>query len=75
MSDELDRLPDMMTTAEIAQFMRVNERTVRVWIESRDLEAFPIGKRGYRVSKSDLREFIERRKRSLHNNEGTEQQK
>jgi excisionase family DNA binding protein len=62
MSDELEKLPDMMIPSDIAQFMRVNERTVRTWIESKELPAFPIGKRGYRISKTDFRDFIERRK-------------
>jgi excisionase family DNA binding protein len=52
----------MYTVQEIAQQLRVSERTVRNWIESGELRAFAIGKRGYRIAESDLLAFIERRK-------------
>jgi excisionase family DNA binding protein len=55
---------EMLTVQEIAQQMKVSERTVRNWIEHEGLVAFPIGKRGYRVSRSDLNAFIEKRKRA-----------
>ncbi len=72
MNDEFEKLIDIMKPSDVAQFMRVNERTVRAWIESKELAAFPIGQRGYRVSKTDLREFIENRKKRLKNNEPRE---
>lgn len=52
----------MLTVQEVAQQMKVSERTVINWIEREGLPAFPIGKRGYRISKSDLQAFIDRRK-------------
>ncbi len=36
---------EVYTVQEVAQNLKVSERTVRNWIESRDLPAFPIGKR------------------------------
>lgn len=54
---------EMLTVQEVARQMKVSERTVRNWIEKDGLVAFPIGKRGYRVARSDLNAFIERRKR------------
>ena len=53
----------MLTVQEVAQQLRVSEKTVVTWIKQGDLIAFPIGKRGYRISESDLLDFIERRKR------------
>ena len=59
-------MEEVYTVQEIAQNLKVSERTVRNWIESGELPAFPIGKRGYRISKADLQAFIdERKKRNL----------
>ena len=55
----------MLTVEEVAERMRVNEKTVRNWITSGELAAFPIGKRGYRISEIDLHNFVEARKRKL----------
>ncbi len=69
MADEFDKLPEIMQPHDVAQYLRVNERTVRSWIESKELVAFPVGKRGYRISRDDLHTFIENRKRRLQNGE------
>ena len=53
---------DIMTVQEVAQQYKVSERTVRNWIEKEGLVAFPIGKRGYRIVRSDLLAFVESRK-------------
>lgn len=53
---------EYFTVEQIAEQMQVHERTVRNWIAHEGLPAFPIGKRGYRISKGDLQAFIERRK-------------
>lgn len=55
----------MLTIEEVAERMRVNEKTVRSWIASGELPAFPIGKRGYRISETDLHNFVEARKQRL----------
>ncbi len=55
----------MLTIDEVAERMRVNEKTVRNWIQSGELAAFPIGKRGYRISETDLHDFVETRKQRL----------
>jgi excisionase family DNA binding protein len=55
----------MLTVEEVAKRMRVNEKTVRSWIASGELLAFPIGKRGYRISETDLHNFVEARKQRL----------
>jgi excisionase family DNA binding protein len=56
-------MEEVYTVQEVAQNLKVSERTVRNWIESGELPAFPIGKRGYRISKADLQTFIDERKR------------
>ena len=55
----------MLTVEEVAERMRVNEKTVRNWIALGELLAFPIGKRGYRISETDLHNFVEARKQRL----------
>lgn len=57
---------EVYTVQEVAQKMKVSERTVRNWIEREGLPAFPIGKRGYRVAKVDLNAWVEGRKQSRH---------
>lgn len=52
----------MYTVQEVAQQLRVSERTVRNWVERGELRVFRIGKRGYRIPESDLLAFIESRK-------------
>jgi excisionase family DNA binding protein len=57
-------MPDeVYTVQEVAQQFKVAERTVRNWIEKEGLVAFPIGKRGYRIAKSDLDAWVEERKK------------
>ncbi len=58
-------MPDeVYTVQEVAQQMKVSERTVRNWVEKEGLPAFSIGKRGYRITKTDLEAWIETRKRT-----------
>lgn len=51
----------MLSVEEIANELGVNPETVRVWIRSGELVAFSIGK-GYRISRTDLNDFIRRRR-------------
>ncbi len=53
---------EILTVQEVAQQYKVSERTVRNWIEKEGLVAFPIGKRGYRIIRSDLLAFVAARK-------------
>lgn len=55
-------MSEVYTVQEVAQNYKVNERTVRNWIEKEGLKAIRIGKRGYRIEKEDLDKFIEQRK-------------
>ena len=48
---------EILTIAEIAESLRVSNRTVRNWIDSGKLKAFKFGLQ-YRVNKKDFEEFI-----------------
>ena len=49
------------TVEEVAEELRVHPETVRQWIREGELDAFDTG-RGYRISRHDLDDFIQRRK-------------
>ena len=51
----------MLSVEEIANELGVNPETVRVWIRSGELVAYSIGK-GYQISRTDLEDFIKRRR-------------
>lgn len=57
-----DEETEMLTAEEVAKIMKVNVRTVRTWVQSGDLVPTWIGKREYRISRADLRAFIQKRK-------------
>ena len=48
---------EILTIAEIAEQLRVSNRTVRNWIDSGKLKAFKFGLQ-YRINKADFEEFI-----------------
>ncbi|HZO72469.1 MAG TPA: helix-turn-helix domain-containing protein [Ktedonobacteraceae bacterium] len=50
-----------LTVEEVAEELRVHPETVRQWIREGELDAFDTG-RGYRISRLDLDDFIQRRK-------------
>ncbi len=50
-----------LTVEEVAEELRVHPETVRQWIRDGELDAFDTG-RGYRISRTDLDDFIHRRK-------------
>ncbi len=49
---------EFLTVAEIAELLRLNQQTVRNWIDAGDLPAVRVGKRRVRVLQSDLDAFI-----------------
>jgi excisionase family DNA binding protein len=60
----VDVMPDQqLTVEEVAEELRVHPETVRQWIRDGELDAFDTG-RGYRISRTDLDDFIQRRKTS-----------
>lgn len=52
-----------LTVEEVAEELRVHPETVRQWIRGGELDAFDTG-RGYRISRTDLDNFVQRRKTS-----------
>ena len=53
---------EMLTVEEVAKMLKVHVKTVRHWINTGELKAMDIG-RDYRISRSDLQEFIDNRKK------------
>lgn len=47
-----------LTTGEIAEILRVHQRTVQRWISSKRLKATKVGPRILRIRKQDLDEFL-----------------
>lgn len=52
---------EVLTIKEVAERLKVSERTVRNWIEKGDLTGYRLGGQ-YRVNTSDLNLFIEKSK-------------
>ncbi len=51
---------DMLTVDDVAKELRVDQKTVRRWIQRGELVAIDIG-REYRIRRSALNDFISRR--------------
>jgi len=49
---------EFLTVAEVASLLRLNEQTVRNWIDDKKLPAFRIGRR-VRVARSDLDDLVQ----------------
>lgn len=49
----------LLTTHEIAEILRVHQRTVQRWISSNRLKAIKVGPKIFRVRKQDLNEFLD----------------
>lgn len=61
--DSLDTLPAMLTVKQVADYMQVNIRTVQDWVNAGEIARVMIGKREYRIRRSELMRFIEERER------------
>jgi nitrogen PTS system EIIA component len=55
---------EMLTVQEVADFMKVSDRTVRNWVNAGELARISIGKKEYRIRRSDLEDFIHRRRQA-----------
>lgn len=55
---------DMLTAQEVADYMRVDIRTVREWVGNGELPRVMVGKRDYRIRRQDLQDFIEKRRQA-----------
>lgn len=61
--DSPDMLPAMLTVKQVADYMQVNIRTVQEWVNAGELARVMIGKREYRIRRSELMRFIEAREK------------
>lgn len=59
-------MPDMLTTAEVAERLNLSEKTIRNLIDSGELKAFKFG-RVYRISEEQLNNFINQSRTDLDN--------
>jgi len=54
---------EILTAQEVAHIMKVSLKTVRTWVQEGKLATIPIGKKEYRISRSDLNVFIAEQRR------------
>ena len=54
----LEQLPDLATTEEIAELMRVKTGTILKWSQKFGLKSIAVGPRVRRFRKEDLRSFL-----------------
>ncbi|MEV4902893.1 helix-turn-helix domain-containing protein [Citricoccus sp. NPDC055426] len=54
----LEGHPDLLTTDEVAELMRVSQNTVLRWINTMGLTVISVGPRLRRIQRSDLREWL-----------------
>ena len=50
-------MEDIMTISEVAELLKVSDRTVRNWIEKGTIKAYRFGL-VYRIKKVDFEEFV-----------------
>ena len=58
---------EMYTPAEVAEYLKVDIRTVYRWIRGEEMDAIQFG-REYRISENDLRKFLESHRRKGSSN-------
>ena len=51
---------ELLTVAEVAEYLKVNQQTVRNWLDRRELASVRVGSRRVRIRRSDLDEFLKR---------------
>jgi excisionase family DNA binding protein len=54
---------EMFTAQEVATIMKVSLKTVRTWVKEGKIATIPIGKKEYRISRTDLDAFIAEQRR------------
>lgn len=57
-TDSNEEDEQLLTTGEIAQILRVHQRTVQRWISNNQLKAMKVGPKIWRVRKQDLDNFL-----------------
>lgn len=56
----LDNLPDITTPQELADFLKVNEQTIKRALKSGKLKGFKVA-RDWRIERKDVLEWIDRK--------------
>ena len=59
MSTQSGNLEEFLTVAEVAEMLKLNQQTVRNWIDQGSLPAVRVGRR-VRIRRSDLERVLER---------------
>ena len=54
-------MSDILTIKQVAERLKVSERTIRNWIDKGDLKAYRFGLQ-YRIDETDLQTFIQNSK-------------
>ena len=54
---------EILTAEDVAKIMKVNIRKVREWVTNGELAVVQVGKREYRIRKSELDRFIRDREK------------
>ena len=61
----------LLTVEQVADWLQVNEQTIRRWLREGELTGVPFGGRtGWRISEEDVRAFLERRRAAEGSEEG-----
>lgn len=55
-------MEEFYTLEELSELLKMHIESIRKLIRSKELPAYKIGKRDYRVSKADLDEFLRKRR-------------
>lgn len=58
----MEEQDDIMTVSEVATYLKISEVTTYKLVQEGKIPAFKIG-RSWRIKRSDLKEFIEMKKR------------
>jgi excisionase family DNA binding protein len=54
-----ESLPDIVTVKQIAEFLQINELTVKRAIKAKELEAFKVG-RNWRIEKEAVMKWVKK---------------
>lgn len=56
-----DETSEIMTPRQVAEYVKVHQKTVYDWINSGDLNILKLGPRSIRIRKTDVDDFLEMR--------------
>jgi len=61
-NEAMGKINNFLTIKEIAETLKVSQRQIYRWIEAGKLKTFKLGKKVYRISESDLLQFLKKHK-------------